>query len=47
MQHEGTVKTLSLGPGNKVPTAQTTGNADAYSSYFKFTANRARFTGKQ
>jgi cysteine-rich repeat protein len=42
----GTVKTLTLGTGNKVPTAQTTGDNDAYSSYMKFDANRAHITGE-
>jgi cysteine-rich repeat protein len=40
------VDVLTLGTKNKCPTAQTTGNDDAYSSYFKFNANRARVTGK-
>ena len=37
---------LSLDAKNKVPSAQSDGNDDAYSSYFKFNANRARVTGK-
>lgn len=41
----GTVRTLSLGTGNKVPTSQTAGNTDAYSAYWKFNANRAHLTG--
>ena len=39
------VSPLSLGSGNAVPSGQSTGNADAYSSYFKFDANRAHVTG--
>jgi hypothetical protein len=35
------------GPLHKVPEAQTNGNRDAYTSYFKFTAKRQRVTGKQ
>ncbi len=42
----GTVKTLTLGTGNKVPASQTTGNNDAYSAYMKFDANRAHITGE-
>ncbi|HKO53107.1 MAG TPA: DUF4215 domain-containing protein [Polyangiaceae bacterium] len=41
------VRPLSLGPGNAVPSSQSTGNDDAYSSYFKFDANRAHITGVQ
>jgi cysteine-rich repeat protein len=41
------VQPLSLGSGNAVPSNQSTGNADAYSSYFKFDANRAHVTGLQ
>jgi hypothetical protein len=37
---------LSLEAKNKVPSAQSDGNDDAYSSYFKLNANRARVTGK-
>jgi cysteine-rich repeat protein len=32
---------------HKVPEAQTNGNRDAYTSYFKFTAKRQRITGQQ
>jgi len=39
------VRSLSLGSGNAVPSDQSTGNDDAYSSYFKFDANRAHITG--
>jgi len=39
------VHPLSLGSGNAVPSAQSSGNDDAYSSYFKFDANRAHITG--
>jgi cysteine-rich repeat protein len=39
-----TVTPLSLGAGNKVPSNLSTGNKDAYSSYFKFDGNRAHFT---
>ena len=39
------VRTLSIGSGNAVPSDQSTGNEDAYSSYFKFEANRAHITG--
>ncbi|HET7542028.1 MAG TPA: hypothetical protein VFK05_19310 [Polyangiaceae bacterium] len=41
------VRPLSLGTGNAVPSSQSTGNDDAYSSYFKFDANRAHITGVQ
>ncbi len=41
-----TVTPLALGTGNKVPSATTTGDTDAYSSYLTFTANRAHFTGE-
>jgi hypothetical protein len=41
-----TVMPLSLGPGNKVPSATTMNDMDAYSSYLTFTANRAHFTGE-
>jgi hypothetical protein len=41
------VRPLSLGSGNAVPSGQSTGNVDAYSSYFKFDANRAHITGLQ
>jgi hypothetical protein len=41
-----TVRALTLGAGNKVPTSQITGNVDAYSSYLTFTANRAHATGE-
>jgi cysteine-rich repeat protein len=41
-----TVQTLTLGAGNKVPSAQTTGNNDAYSAYMKFDTNRAHITGE-
>jgi cysteine-rich repeat protein len=41
-----TVKNLTLGANNKVPTTQTTGNKDAYSSYLSFTANRSHLTGE-
>ncbi len=44
---DGDSDTLTLGAGNKVPSAQTTGNDDAYSSYMTFTANRAHVTGVQ
>lgn len=37
---------LTLGPGNKVPASQSTGNTNAYSAYFTFKANRAHFTGR-
>jgi cysteine-rich repeat protein len=43
----GTVRTLSLGAGNKVQAAQLVGNTDAYSSFMTFTANRAHATGQQ
>ncbi len=36
--------TLTLGAGNKVPAAQSTGNTNAYSSYMKFDGNRAHLT---
>jgi len=39
------VRPLSLGSGNAVPSGQSTGNEDAYSSYFKFDANRAHISG--
>jgi cysteine-rich repeat protein len=39
------VSPLSLGAGNAIPSSQSTGNNDAYSSYFKFDANRAHITG--
>ena len=39
------VRPLALGAGNAVPSGQSTGNEDAYSSYFKFDANRAHITG--
>jgi len=42
----GTVANLTLGPGNKVPANQTTGDKDAYSSYLKFDGNRAHFTSQ-
>lgn len=42
----GTVSTLTLGAGNKVPASQTANNDDAYSAYLKFDANRAHFTGE-
>jgi cysteine-rich repeat protein len=35
------------GPLNKIPTAQTSGNMDAYSAYLSFLARRAHITGKQ
>jgi len=41
------VTPLSLGAGNSVPSDQSTGNNAAYSSYFKFDANRAHITGVQ
>lgn len=41
------VHTLTLGSGNAVSSNQTIGNTDAYSSYFKFDANRAHVTGLQ
>jgi cysteine-rich repeat protein len=41
------VRPLSLDAGNAVPSEQSTGNADAYSSYFRFNANRAHITGQQ
>ena len=41
------VRALSLDSGNAVPSDQSTGNNDAYSSYFRFTANRAHITGLQ
>jgi cysteine-rich repeat protein len=40
-------RTLTLGAGNKVPTNQTIGNLDGYSSFFTFAANRAHATGLQ
>jgi len=40
------IDTLTLGTGNKVPASQVTGNDDAYSTYMKFNANRAHFTGE-
>lgn len=39
------VRPLSIGSGNAVPSEQSAGNQDAYSSYFKFSANRAHITG--
>lgn len=39
------IRPLSLGAGNAVPSGQSTGNEDAYSSYFKFDATRAHITG--
>jgi cysteine-rich repeat protein len=41
----GSVQTLALGANNKV-SINTTGDLDAYSSYFTFTALRAHFTGQ-
>src|SRR6478752_5546160 len=41
------VSPLSLGSGNAVPSDQIVGNNAAYSSYFKFDANRAHITGVQ
>jgi hypothetical protein len=43
---DGDIDVLTLsGANNKVASSQTTGNDDAYSSYFKFDANRAHITG--
>jgi hypothetical protein len=42
-----TVQKLTVGsPANHVPASLTTGNTDAYSSYWTFTANRAHITGQ-
>ena len=38
---------LALGTNNKVPASQTTGNTNAYSSWFRFTARREHATGSQ
>jgi hypothetical protein len=38
---------LTLGANNKVPDSQTTGNQNAYSSWFRFTALREHATGTQ
>jgi cysteine-rich repeat protein len=38
---------LTLGTNNKVPTSQTDGNQNAYSSWFRFTMNRQHATGTQ
>lgn len=43
----GGITTLTLGADNKVSAAQTSGNNDAYSAYFKFNANRAHLTGQK
>lgn len=43
----GAPATLTAGAGNKVPTSQTAGNHDGYSSYFSFSAKRAHATGMQ
>jgi cysteine-rich repeat protein len=40
------VQPLSLGAGNKVASAQSTGNGDGYSAYMKFDLNRAHLTGE-
>ena len=40
------INPLALGANNKVPASQSTGDLDAYSSYLKFDANRAHFTGQ-
>jgi cysteine-rich repeat protein len=40
------IDSLALGSNNKVPSTQSDGNDDGYSSYFKLDANRARVTGK-
>lgn len=42
----GTVATLSLGAGNKVPASQSTGDKDAYSSFIQFDGERAHFTSQ-
>lgn len=42
----GSVKTLSLGTGNKVPSSQWTGDKDAYSSFMTFDGERAHFTSQ-
>jgi len=42
----GTVQTLALGAGNKVPAGQTTGDLDAYSAYLTFDAKRQHLTGE-
>lgn len=39
------VQTLTLGANNKVPTSQTAGNKDAYSSYMCFYGKRTHATG--
>ncbi|HLK35344.1 MAG TPA: DUF4215 domain-containing protein [Polyangiaceae bacterium] len=41
-----TVRTLSLGAGNKVPASQSAGNQDAYSAYLKFDTLRAHISGE-
>jgi|GEM_PF-837890 len=38
---------LSLGSNNKVPTSQTSGNKNAYSSWFRYRARRQHATGVQ
>ncbi|MCC6522589.1 MAG: hypothetical protein IT373_08015 [Polyangiaceae bacterium] len=43
---DGDIDTLTLGPGNKIPAAQLTGNDDAYSAYMKFDGNRTHLTGE-
>jgi hypothetical protein len=41
----GSVQTLTFS-GIKIPSSETTGDEDAYSSYLTFQANRAHFTGE-
>jgi cysteine-rich repeat protein len=41
-----TAQPLTLGTGNKVPTAQSMNNNDAYSAYMKVNLNRVHFTGE-
>jgi cysteine-rich repeat protein len=38
---------LTLGTGNKVPDAQTNGNRNAYSAWFRYTARRIHATGTE